>query len=324
MRVLCLLLCLAASDIGASMPVNSVDIPHEFTVAMELERKGDLKGAERLLLNFIDTAEKAKATGVLSVAMNNLAVLYMAMERTADAERYFKRSLRLMESIDGESARRAHARTTLHLASLYIEMGRARDVAKLDLPAALDRLHAPEDQIRGRSILASLAMARNDFAAAEEMSLSILSFWQSNRAKEEAQAEIATALNNLGIIALRQGRIETAISRLKESLDVWRKVLGPTNPTFAKAMSNLATVCTRARLYEEALRWQQEGLSIAQRAFGATHPLTVAMQSGYAEALKNVGRNAEATAVAHAASEARKSLRSPSEADYTIDVRDYR
>jgi hypothetical protein len=48
------------------------------------------------------------------------------------------------------------------------------------------------------------------------------------------------------------------------------------------------------------------------------------MQGGYAEVLKKVGRKAEAREVARAASEARKSLRSPSTADYTIDVRDYR
>jgi hypothetical protein len=89
-------------------------------------------------------------------------------------------------------------------------------------------------------------------------------------------------------------------------------------------MGNLATACTQARRYEEALRWQEEGLSVSHRAFGNSHPLTVAMQTAYAEILKKAGRKSEAASVARAASEARKSLRSPSTADYTIDVRDYR
>ena len=324
MPVLCLLIliCVAAAGTRASTP--NPDIPSELVLATELERKGDLKGAERVLLDFIDAAESAKAVGALGVAMNNLAVLYMGMDRAADAELYFKRALRVMESIDRESARQAHAHTKLQLASLYIETGRVRDVAKLDLPAILDRLLTPAEQVRGRSILAALAMARNDFATAEQMSLGVLSFWQSNNTEREAHAEIATALNNLGIIALRQGRLDTAISRLNQALDAWRKVLGPDNPTFAKAMGNLATACIQARRYEEAVRWQEEGLSVSQRAFGSSHPLTVAMQTAYAEMLKKVGRKAEATEVARAASEARKSLRSPSTADYTIDVRDYR
>jgi tetratricopeptide (TPR) repeat protein len=203
MRSLCLLLfiCGAAAQTHASATAASSEIPRELILATELEHKGNLKGAERVLLDFIDVAEAAGAQGVLSAAMNNLAVLYMGMERVADAERYFKRALRVMESIDGEAASRAHARTKLQLASLYIESGRAREVAKLDLPAALDRLRGPAEQARGRSILAALALARNDLATAEQMSLAVLSFWQSNSKEREADAELATALNNLGIIA---------------------------------------------------------------------------------------------------------------------------
>jgi tetratricopeptide (TPR) repeat protein len=326
MRVLCLLvlICAEASETRASAPSATVESPRELTVATELERKGDLKGAERVLLNFIDVAEAAGADGVLSAALNNLAVLYMGMERVADAERYFKRAMRVMASIEGEAASRALARTKLQLASLYIESGRVRDVAKLDIQAAIDALRTPPEQARGRSILAALAMGRNDLTTAEQMSLGVLSFWQSNNKEHEADAEIATALNNLGIIAFRQGRLDTAISRLNQSLTAWRGLLGPDNPTLAKAMSNLATVCTHAKRYEEAVQWQQEALGVSQRAFGNAHPLTVALQTGYAETLKKAGRKAEATEVGRAASEARKSLRSPSTADYTIDIRDYR
>jgi tetratricopeptide (TPR) repeat protein len=326
MRVLCLLLliCAAAAETRASVPSTTVETPRELVLATELERRGDLKAAERILLDFIGRAEAEGANGVLSAALNNLAVLYMEMERVADAERYFKRALRLMASLEGESAIRAHARTQLQLASLYIQAGRLREVEKLDIPAALDRLRTLPDQARGRSILAALAMSRNDLARAEQMTVGVLSFWQSNNKEHEADAEIATALNNLGIIASRQGRLDTAISRLNESLVVWRRLLGPDSPTLAKAMSNLATVCIQAKRNEEGVRWQQEALGVSQRAFGDSHPMTVAMQTVYAEILKKAGRKAEASEVARAASEARKSLRSPSTADYTIDIRDYR
>ena len=326
MRLLCLLVLIgiAAAEDRASAPPAGAEIPREFILATQLERQGDMKAAERLLLDFIDTAETANTPGVLAVAMNNLAILYMNVDRVSDAERYFKRAMRVLESIEGTSAARTLARTKLHLASLYIENGRLKDVEKLDLKRVLDRLQTPMEQVRGRSILASLAMARRDFATAEQMSLGVLSFWQSNNKEFDSYAEIATALNNLGITAMHQGRLDRAISRLREALDAWRKILGPTNPTFAKAMGNLATVCVMAGRYEEAVRWQQEGLSVAQRALGDSHPLTVTMQAGYAEVLKKAGRKAEAGEVARAASEARKSLRSPSTADYTIDVRDYR
>ena len=70
MRVLCLLavICFIALGAHASTPV-SARIPEELTRATELERKGDLKGAERVLFDFIEAAEASKAVGALCVAM---------------------------------------------------------------------------------------------------------------------------------------------------------------------------------------------------------------------------------------------------------------
>jgi tetratricopeptide (TPR) repeat protein len=238
MRVQCLLLPISLALIGLA-----ADAPApELAVATELELKGDLTGAESVLLGLINKAEAAGEIGQLSVALNNLAVLYVGMERHTDAERYFNRTMRMVQSNESETAKYVHARTTLHLAWLYIATGRVRDAEKLNVSAISDRLRAPDDQARTRSMLAVLAMFRKDLTNAEDMFLGVLSYWQLRAPQVKVDAEIATAFNNLGLIAWRQGRIDTALSRLHQSLALWRGIVEPDNPTLAKTMSNIAMV----------------------------------------------------------------------------------
>jgi tetratricopeptide (TPR) repeat protein len=324
MRIHCLFLfiCLALSGVAADVPAPTMQLPPELTQAADLEHKGELKEAERILLAFIDSAERTGAKAELSVAMNNLAVLYGAMERPADSERYFKRAIRTLESIEGPGAKHALARTRLHLAAMYIESERPRQAEKLNFSAFLQDLQSPEDQARARGMLASLAMVRKKFPEAETMLLGVLSFWQSHATQFRAEAEIATTLNNLGIIAWQMGRMETALSRLNQSLTVWRGLLGPDHPTLAKAMGNIATVYVSSRQYDDAAKWLEQAIAIGQRTFGDVHPFTVGLQTHYARVLKKAGRKSEATEMARTAAEARKSLRSPSIADYTVDYRD--
>jgi tetratricopeptide (TPR) repeat protein len=224
--------------------------------------------------------------------------------------------------VNDASAAHAVAKTKLHLASLYIEGGRAREAARLKIPAVFNQLEGPDDQARARAMLGSLALSENDLPRAEEMFLGVLSYWQSNSTQAKAYMEIATALNNLGIVAWRQGRNDLALSRLMESLNVWKTALGPDNVTLAKAMNNLAVVYAEAKRYGEAVEWQAQATTVAQRVFGDVHPFTITMQTFYAEALKKAGRKAEASQIARAAAESRKIVRRTSVADYTLDYRD--
>jgi hypothetical protein len=68
--------------------------------------------------------------------------------------------------------------------------------------------------------------------------------------------------------------------------------------------------------------WMGRANEIAQSAFGESHPFTVAVQFGYAGALKKAGRKSEASEIAKSASAARKMMRNPSTSSYTINYRD--
>jgi tetratricopeptide (TPR) repeat protein len=320
-RYLFLLNCVALAAFAWDTPAQQQPSADLYR-ATELEQQGQVKEAEDLLHEVIRRAESSDNYLELGVALNNLAVLYAGLERPADAERYFNRAIRLIETLDPSVGTQMLARTKLHLAAVLVESGRMNEAAKLNVTALLGTLQGPDDQARARGTLAAIAMAKNDLATAEQMLIGVLSFWQSRSEGVNGKAEIATALNNLGIIAWRQGRTETAFSRLSQSLQAWRTVVGPENPTIAKAMSNLGSVCMQAKRYDDAANWFQQATGIAQRSMGELHPFTVNIQIAHAKSLKKAGRKSEAGRVEREANEAKKMARRPSVADYTLDYRD--
>jgi Tfp pilus assembly protein PilF len=320
------LMCLAtmaglASD---TIPAIRPEVNEALDKAIELEHQGQVQAAERILLDVIQSAQSGGVVLELGVALNNLAVLYLATDRYSDAERQFKRSTKVLETLEGETAEQVLAKTRLHLGALYIETGRGREATKLDLPSLLAILRSPEDKMRVRSAMAGLAMLRKELDSAEQNYLEVLAFWQEPARAAASRTEIATVLNNLGVIALWQRQPAVAQTRLDESFAVWQSILGPESPMLAKAMTNVATVCMQLRQYDEAAKWLGRAEAIAQGAFGELHSFTVGTQVAYAEALKKAGRQEEARQVSRSASEARKSMRSPSIADYTVDYRDLR
>jgi tetratricopeptide (TPR) repeat protein len=208
------------------------------------------------------------------------------------------------------------------LASVYIELGKNAEASKLNLQSILESLKDPEDRTRAKGVIAALAGMQKDFATAEQMYLEVLSFWQDPSRAASSATEIATSLNNLGVIALWQRRPELANARLEQGFQTWERILGPANPTLAKAMANVAHSCMELKEYQSAAQWLARAKAIAHTALGELHPFTVGIAFAQADALNNAGRKAEAKEIKRAASEARKVMRSPSTADYTIDYRE--
>jgi tetratricopeptide (TPR) repeat protein len=311
------------TGLSSQTPAEAPDLASNLNLAIELEFRGEIKEAERVLLKLLREAEDS-APGSLhhAIVLNNLAVLYGTAERHGDAERYLLRSIRMMEDFRGERPPELLAKTKLQLASLYVDGGRTADALKLNLPPLIDQMQSPDGRARAQTILASLALLRKDFKTAESMFQEILAHWKVKSTAPYRGQEIGTVLNNMAMIALGEGRIELAKTRMEESLTVWKSIVGPDNPTLAKTMSNLASICMRAKQYESAVNWFEQATAVAKRTLGDLHPFTVSVQFEYATALKKAGRKPEATQVARAAADAKRMMRSPSEASYTIDRRD--
>jgi hypothetical protein len=185
-------------------------------------------------------------------------------------------------------------------------MGPDAETAKLNLPLLVAILHSPEDRARAVGTPAGLAPMRKDLKTAEALYLEVFAFWTAASELPSDQSDIAVVLNNLGLLALRQGRTTLARERLEQSLTLWRRIEGPASVNMVKAMTNLALVCMRASEYERAATWLEQGMPIGRNSLADPHPSTVAMTFAYAEAKRKSGRKSEAKVITHAAAEARK------------------
>jgi len=295
----------------------------ELKHAMELERHGQISEAEQILLTETRKTEMAAAGSFeLAIVLNNLGLLYMLADRHPDAVPLLRRAIRILERLEGDAVVQLLDQTKVSLAACYVEMGRDVETVELNLRLLIETLRSPDDRARARTTLAELALRRNDLKTAEAVYLDVLAFWTGASEFPDAQFDIATTLNNLAVVAMRQGRTGLARDRLEQSLALWRRIEGPASLNVMKIMSNLAMACMQAAEYEGAVTWLEQSTAIGRNSLGDTHPFTVAMTLAYAEALKKSGRKSEAKVVAHAAVEAQKKMGRRSTEQYTIDYHD--
>src|SRR5215471_5390657 len=109
-------------------------------VAGELQKQGDLVGAERALQSALKEATAAGGRSVkVAGALAALGVFYQDIGRFSQAESSFTRSLEIMRENTSHDDP-ALAPLIIHLAWLYVETGRAGAARRLHLESWLDRL----------------------------------------------------------------------------------------------------------------------------------------------------------------------------------------
>jgi tetratricopeptide (TPR) repeat protein len=84
-------------------------------------------------------------------------------------------------------------------------------------------------------------------------------------------AEVATDLNNLGLLYDDQSQHSEAERLLKQALAIRERVLGMEHPYFGQSLSNLAMHYYRQGRYAEAIPLCKQGLAIRERALGPSH-----------------------------------------------------
>jgi Tfp pilus assembly protein PilF len=298
------------------------EVNRQLLNAVELERQGQLREAERIILNVVREAEAGGPSIELGLALNNLAVLLLTGDRFPEAERQFRRAIDVLEAVGSDAGKYLAAKTKVHLGALYLDSGRLDDAVKLDIPRLHDLLTAEEDRVLARSTLAGIAAQRRDFDTAEQINLELLAYWRHPSRAAAHQIDVATVLNNLGVIALWRGRPELARTRLEDAFAVWKNAVGPASPMVAKAMSNVGVAYMELGDFGSAALWLERSADAGRVALGDEHPLIVAVQFARAEALKKAGRRTEAKEVARIAEQGRRSLRSVSSSLHTVDYRD--
>ena len=87
--------------------------------------------------------------------------------------------------------------------------------------------------------------------------------------------EVASTLNNLGIVLTRLTRYEDAVARYEQSLALHEKLEGPEHPNVAVASQNLAVALRRMGKIAEARAAYERALEIRRKALGFKHPETL-------------------------------------------------
>jgi tetratricopeptide (TPR) repeat protein len=119
-----------------------------------------------------------------------------------------------------------------------------------------------------KAVLAQIA--HQDYALAEELSRREI---EIRRAVSDVDTmETASALNNLGIFVMFQGRLEEAQPILEEAVELDRRLGGAKHPELARALENLGNVHYRLGNIDRTLELLAEVIAIRREGLGDDNP----------------------------------------------------
>jgi tetratricopeptide (TPR) repeat protein len=297
---------------------------HRQVEAADLQRQGDLIGAEQLLQEAVREARTAgprsvKFAGALAV----LGIFYQDVGRFSQAESFLARSLKILREINGPEDP-ALVPVVAHLAWLYVETGRDGPAGRLHLESWIDRLASTDPDSKYLSMLletlGGLNALQNRFA--EARNIYRRNFDLLARRGANLSMEMASAQNNFGFIQLRAGRHSEALINFSKALHLWTQLSGPNHLQTAISQLGLAETYMSLGQYDEAGRFLREALPIFERTCGPNSLRTEDVLTRYAQVLRLQKRRDEARTFEERA----RLIRESSAADLlfkrVIDVRD--
>ena len=209
----------------------------------------------------------------LATSLNNMAQLYGAQGRYAEAEPLHRRSLAIREKTLGPD--HPDVGTSLNnLAELYRAQGRyaeAEPLFRRDL-AIYEKALGPDHPDVGLALnnLAVLYENQGRYAEAEPLYRRSLAIYENALGPEHPN--VATSLNNLALLYENQGRYAEAEPLYRRSLAIREKALGPDHPDVGQSLNNLAVLYEKQGRYAETEPLLRRGLAIREKALGSDHP----------------------------------------------------
>jgi eukaryotic-like serine/threonine-protein kinase len=251
---------------------------------------GAFDRAESMLVESLTTyeAEHGHAHADVAGALNSLGIVYLDLERSADAEAAHRRALELRRELLGPD--HPHMAASLNnLAAALQNQGRLDEAESLydELLAIHRRMDPPDSAGYADALNTRMALAyrRDDLDTALPLAREILAI---DRAMSgDAHPRVARSMNNLGQILIRTGDLVEAETMLRASLAMNRTILGDEHPTIATIASNLAAVLLRLDRHDEAEPLYAESVDMTRRLLGDAHPALAVQLSNYADLLAN-------------------------------------
>ena len=227
--------------------------------------------------------------------MNNLAMVYKAQGRYAEAVELYQRALKFDLKSFGEDHPKV-ARTRNNLAKIYDAQGRyeeAIELYQLALQSSLKSFGEDHPNVATtRSNLALVYYAQGQYEEAIE--LYELSLQSDLNSLGEDHPSVAITRNGMAMVYYVQGRYEEAIELFELSLQSNLKSFGEDHPSVATTRSNLAVVYKDQSRYEEAIELYELSLQSDLKSLGEDHPSVAIKRNNLAEVYDAQGRYEEA------------------------------
>ena len=208
----------------------------------------------------------------VGTSLNNLASLYQAQGKYAEAEPLSRRVLAISEKILGPD-HPGVATSLNNLASLYQAQGKYAEAEPLSrrVLAIREKILGPDhpDVVTSLNTLASLYQAQSKYAGAEPL------FRRSLAIREKAlgpdHPDVATSLNNLAELYHDQGKYVEAEPLSRRALAISEKTLGPDHHAVGASLNTLALLYQFQGEYAEAEPLYRRSLAISEKALGPDH-----------------------------------------------------
>ena len=288
---------LGAAGVKASQAGKYSEAQKAFEMALEVARRLYPKD------EFPDGHAK------LATSLNNLADLYEAQGKLADAEHLYRDALAMRKRLfKGDHPDLA---TTLNnLAYLYLAQGKLAEAEPLlkeviEMDKRLFKGDHP-DRAAGLSVLAGLYAAQGKYADAEPLFKDALEMHK--RLFKGDHPFVANSLINLGSLYQAQGKLADAEPLSRGALEMRKRLFKKDHPDVATSLNNLADLYLAQGKYADAEPLFKDALEMRQRLFKGDHTVVATSLNNLAILYQCQGKLADAKPLHKDALEMRKRL----------------
>ena len=229
----------------------------------------------------------------IALTSNNLGVLFDKMGRSDDAEKHYKRALRLLESA-GPDRFREIAGCLNNLAVLYLErnqVDRAERMCRRLSAYSPDQL-GDDLYFRLEQNLAAIHFKRGEREHAEQRFRNVLSLLEKRSGPLDANA--ALVLIHLGALAGGNRRTAEARSSIQRALRIYEQLHGPLHPDLVPPLTILAAVDMAEGNPIAAETSYRRALAILEIAHGPDSILAAPVLDNLAVVLGKLNQKSEA------------------------------
>src|SRR5579871_1913917 len=222
----------------------------------------DYRAAEEHYRRAIEIWQARSSPSDLASVWSNLAEVYGATGRTADAESLFRKAIDLAGAAKDEKLR---IDFTNNLAELLLKQNRPHEAESL-LTGILTGLETKPEPPALPLVLNNLATAQKQegrYGEAEAGYRRVLEIEERQLGPDHPST--ATTLNNLASLYHAQGRDTEAVPLLFRSIGIGEKTLGPAHPQMATRYLNLGSALAALGRFDSAESEYRKALDICQR-----------------------------------------------------------